>query len=138
MCFYLIHVHFIENLLTYRTDPPKLVVLNSLISFDETAPLPPQKAMFLLRNVLTWFNLDEAPEDDTSDTVNEALVSESAKLLRTLVPIIKDVYGSHWSALCKFVLFGLKVCLLVHKHIVSANLIFAELISNIAYDILEH
>ena len=65
--------------------------------------------MFLLKNVLTWFELDRELEEDERNNINEALVSETAKLLRNLVPIIKDVYGSHWKALCMFVLLGWKV-----------------------------
>ena len=88
--------------------PPKLVLLNSLMSesIDETINFPTQRAMFVLRNVLTWFDLDESIDTQEEIEVNEALVSETAKLLRKIVPIVKDVYGSHWKTLCNLVLIG--------------------------------
>ena len=93
------------------TVPPKLVLLNSLMpkSKDEDISFPTQRAMFLLRNTLTWFDLDEDVDTSNSIAVSEALISETAKLLRSLVPIVKDVYGSHWQYMCRFVLTGWKV-----------------------------
>ena len=65
--------------------------------------------MFLLRNVLTWFGPSEDPHEDDKSMVNEPLVAEAAKLLRSLVPIIVDVFGDRWSLLCKLALLGLEV-----------------------------
>jgi len=65
--------------------------------------------MFLLRNTLTLLDLGEDADTNNIFAVNEALVSETAKLLISLVPIVKDVYGSHWRYLCRFVLIGWKV-----------------------------
>lgn len=92
------------------TAPPKLVLLNSLMpkSKDEDISFPAQRAMFLLRSTFTWFHLDEGA-DINNTAVNEALVSETAKLLKSLAPIVKDVYGSHWNYLCRFVLMGWEV-----------------------------
>ena len=78
-------------------------------SRDEDISFPNQRAMFLLRNTLAWFNLDGDMDTNNNIAVSEALVSETAKLLKSLAPIVKDVYGSHWQYLCRFVLMGWKV-----------------------------
>lgn len=96
--------------ITDNRAPPKLVLLNSLMpkSKDEDISFPTQRAMFLLRNTLTWFDLDGNTDTNNSIVVNEALVSETAKLLKSLVPMVKEVYGSHWQYLYRFVLMGWK------------------------------
>lgn len=65
--------------------------------------------MFLLRNILAWFWPSEDAHEDDKNMVNEPLVAEAAKLLRSLVPIITSVVGDHWSLLCKLALLGLEV-----------------------------
>lgn len=78
-------------------------------SGDEEVALPTQRAMFLLRNTLTWFELDEELDNREKSSINEALVSATAKLLRSLVPVVKDVYGNHWKSLCRLVMMGWEV-----------------------------
>lgn len=91
--------------------PPKLILLNTLMPKPNEGQLtiPQQRAMFLLRSTLEWFKLDEQLDTDANSAVNEALVSETAKLLRSLAPAVKDLYGSHWRHLCRLVLMGWKV-----------------------------
>ncbi|KAF8475940.1 hypothetical protein BDZ91DRAFT_649678 [Kalaharituber pfeilii] len=91
--------------------PPQLVLLNTLMpkSSDEKIAFPSQRAMFLLRNALSWFELEEGLDNQDKPSVNVALLSETTKLLRSLVPLVKDVYGSHWKLMCELILMAWEV-----------------------------
>lgn len=98
-------------MLIYTVVPPKLILLNSLGFKSPTKEMsfPIQRAMFLLRNILTWFGPSEDANENGKNLRNEPLVAEAAKLLRSLVPVITSVSGDHWSSLCRLALLGLDV-----------------------------
>ncbi|KAL7276533.1 hypothetical protein RUND412_000456 [Rhizina undulata] len=78
----------------------KMILLNVLLSnSDEITHIPVQRVVFLMKNLATWF------QEDASDIeITPALITESAKMFTSLVPLIKDVYGEYWQFLCDFVL----------------------------------
>jgi hypothetical protein len=65
-----------------------LVTLNATLSvYDEgDLPVPQNRLVFAVKQILSWFEAD----------FNIQLLSESFHALQTLLPAIKDVYGSYW------------------------------------------
>ena len=82
------------------TDSPrilrKLVLLNLVLRWDEVAGKVPQHRLLLfVKNVLSW--VDDGLLDSASAT------AEVAKILCAIIPLISDVYGSHWLSSLEFI-----------------------------------
>ncbi|KAK9488434.1 hypothetical protein V1527DRAFT_457941 [Lipomyces starkeyi] len=83
----------------------KIILLNSLVyNLDDPnfAPFPPQRAIMLLKRLLDFF-----PERIAE---NLALRSETAKLLLSVLPVVKGLYGEHWNRVFQFVSESLAIC----------------------------
>ncbi|KAI9683372.1 MAG: hypothetical protein M1829_005444 [Trizodia sp. TS-e1964] len=85
------------------TDPIKflrlLVLLNSTlrISNHESGAynIPTQRLIFLVKNLLSWPKADRF-------SGSGPLLSEIAKVLKDVLPLVKDIYGSHWDGALEF------------------------------------
>lgn len=80
------------------------MLLNAIMSNYSTIAIPQQRAMNLFRHVLGWHD-----SEDEEAEISPAVLCETLKLLRGLVPSILDVYGNHWNALCEVILDDWKV-----------------------------
>lgn len=85
----------------------KLIYLNAVLPNpgEEAAPLPSQRAIFLLKHLLAWFEDEEFAVDP-----NMAVISEAAKVFTSVLPAVKELYGGHWQALCDFVVNCWQMC----------------------------
>ena len=66
--------------------------------------LPPQRALFVLRHVLSWL------ADDSIDDLPEDLEFRLAELCTILAPTIQNVPGGHWDQVFDLLESGLEVC----------------------------
>lgn len=85
----------------------KLIYLNAVLPKpgEEAAPLPSQRAIFLLKHLLAWFEDEEFAVDP-----NMAVIAEAAKVFASVLPAVKELYGEHWQALCDFVVNCWQMC----------------------------
>lgn len=86
----------------------KIVLLNAALPKpgQETPPLPQQRAIFLIKHLLSWFE-DEAFAVNPSHSV----IVEASKVIATVLPVVKELYGEHWELLCEYVANCWAVCL---------------------------
>lgn len=86
----------------------QLTLLNAALpSADERAgSIPQPRAMNLTRHLLSW--LDEENEEVE---LSPGLVVEISKVLYNILPIVGDMYGSHWQSIFDFVKSCWEVCL---------------------------
>lgn len=73
-----------------------LVLLNTTLSiYDEgDIPVPQNRLIFAVKQILTWTNM--------LPTIDNHLSSEVCRALHRLLPSIRDVYGSHWETALTF------------------------------------
>ncbi|KAI9847349.1 MAG: hypothetical protein M1838_000933 [Thelocarpon superellum] len=95
------------TVLQYATDPDEavrlLVLLNAIIQYQETASeIPRQRLVPLVKRLMEWWNQEDI-DPAQSLLSSSAATSEVAKVLLVLVPVIQDVYGSHWSQIVDFI-----------------------------------
>jgi len=85
----------------------KIVLLNAALPKpgQDTPPLPQQRAIFLIKHLLSWFE-DEAFAVNPSYSV----IVEASKAIATILPVIKELYGEHWELLCEYVANCWAVC----------------------------
>lgn len=85
----------------------KIVLLNAALPKpgQDTPPLPQQRAIFLIKHLLSWFE-DEAFAVNPSYSV----IMEASKAIATILPVIKELYGEHWELLCEYVANCWAVC----------------------------
>lgn len=85
----------------------KLIYLNAVLPKpgEEAAPLPSQRAIFLVKHLLTWFEDEEFAVDP-----NLAVIAETAKVFASVLPAVKELYGGHWQTLCDFVVNCWQMC----------------------------
>lgn len=85
----------------------KLIYLNAVLPKpgEEVAPLPPQRAIFLVKHLLAWFEDEEFTMDP-----NPAVIAEAAKVFACVLPAVKGLYGEHWQTLCDFVVNCWQMC----------------------------
>lgn len=85
----------------------KLIYLNAVLPNpgDEAAPLPTQRAIFLVKHLLAWFEDEEFAADP-----NLAVITETAKVFASVLPAVKELYGEHWQTLCDFVVNCWQMC----------------------------
>ena len=73
-----------------------LVLLNSIIQSQETlSEIPQQRLIPLVKRLMGW------GKETLSGSV--PAVAEVARLVTAAVPLIQDVYGSHWAQMMAFV-----------------------------------
>ena len=72
-----------------------LVLLNLLISGEEdlVASIPTQRLVFLVKSLVQLLQSQDTPY---------ALISESLKLLSSVLPSICEIYGEHWEEVLQF------------------------------------
>lgn len=85
----------------------KLIYLNAVLPKpgEEAAPLPSQRAIFLVKHLLAWFEDEEFAADP-----NLAVIAETAKVFASVLPAVKELYGGHWQTLCDFVVNCWQMC----------------------------
>ena len=67
----------------------KLVLLNLVLKWDEVAGKVPQHRLLLfVKNLLSWV--------DDGLLASASTTAEVARTLCAIIPLISDVYGSHW------------------------------------------
>lgn len=74
---------------TTVTDLRKLVILNSLM-YGEKNPaknIPTQRLVFLVKHLITCLQSGE---------FRVGILSEVLKVLSAVLPLMKEIYGSHW------------------------------------------
>ncbi|CUS15547.1 unnamed protein product [Tuber aestivum] len=100
----------------------KIVLLNAALPKpgQDILPLPQQRAIFLIKHLLSWFE-DEAFAVNPSYSV----IAEASKAITTVLPVVKELYGEHWELLCEFVANCWEMCTTVEE--VDLPVIFASL-----------
>lgn len=100
----------------------KLIFLNAVLPKpgEDTTPLPPQRTIFLIKHLLSWFE-DEAFASDP----NLAVITEAAKVFASILPAINALYGEHWQSLCDFVVNCWQMCVQMGDQ--DVPLVFATL-----------
>lgn len=85
----------------------KLIYLNAVLPNpgEEAVPLPTQRAIFLVKHLLAWFEDEEFAADP-----NLAVITEAAKVFASVLPAVKELYGGHWQTLCDFVVNCWQMC----------------------------
>ncbi|KAG0636507.1 hypothetical protein HOY80DRAFT_1088364 [Tuber brumale] len=78
----------------------KIVLLNAALPKpgQDTPPLPQQRAIFLIKHLLSWF-------EDEAFAVNPSypVIAEASKAITTVLPVVRKLYGEHWELLCEYV-----------------------------------
>jgi len=74
----------------------QLVVLNAIVQHQESIAddIPQQRLVFLTKHLIP--SLGE-------ETMPAPTIAEILKLLKTVLPIIKGIYGSHWTEILQFI-----------------------------------
>lgn len=74
----------------------QLILLNTLIRHHEDIlpEVPQQRLVFLVKAVTSWLSQEFTPKP---------VITEVLKLLTAVFPILKEIYGSHWSDTLTFV-----------------------------------
>ncbi|KAF2083345.1 RING zinc finger protein-like protein [Saccharata proteae CBS 121410] len=69
-----------------------LVLLNTLIHNQEElgTTIAKQRLIFLVKHIMAWLDLD-------AETVGANMRAETYRALMVLLPLMKDIYGSHWT-----------------------------------------
>ncbi|PUU79929.1 hypothetical protein B9Z19DRAFT_976980 [Tuber borchii] len=100
----------------------KIVLLNAALPKpgQDTPPLPQQRAIFLIKHLLSWFG-DEAFAVNPSRSV----IVEASKAIATVLPVVKELYGEHWELLCEYVANCWAMCTSVEE--ADLPVIFASL-----------
>lgn len=85
----------------------KLILLNAVLPKlgEDTACLTPQRSIFLIKNLLAWFEDEEFASDP-----NLAVITEASKALAKVLSAVKDLYGQHWQSLCDFITNCWQMC----------------------------
>ncbi|PWW74572.1 hypothetical protein C7212DRAFT_358891 [Tuber magnatum] len=100
----------------------KIVLLNAALPKpgQDTPPLPQQRAIFLIKHLLSWF-------EDEAFTVNPSysVIAEASKTITTVLPVVKELYGEHWELLCECVANCWEMCTTVEE--ADLPVIFASL-----------
>ncbi|KAA8914542.1 hypothetical protein FN846DRAFT_926712 [Sphaerosporella brunnea] len=99
-----------------------LVLLNTAFPDADAGPTPiPQpRAMNLIRHLLSWVD-----EDNEEIDLSPGLISEIAKALCHVIPVVGGMYGEHWQSAFDFVRSCWEICAPleeVHLSMVSASL----------------
>ncbi|KAI9809452.1 MAG: hypothetical protein M1827_006832 [Pycnora praestabilis] len=74
----------------------ELILLNAIIKTPDNiaASVPQQRLVFLIKKLTFW--LSQSPAESQ-------LVAEVLKVLTVILPLIRQVYGSHWSETLNFI-----------------------------------
>ena len=75
-----------------------LILLNAILAdLDETAtPLPQRRVVFFLKHLTAWFEINSSANVTAISEKPAAVTTEVAKVFASLLPQIKDIYGSFW------------------------------------------
>ncbi|OQO11710.1 hypothetical protein B0A48_03437 [Cryoendolithus antarcticus] len=70
-----------------------LLTLNAVLRTQEDMAecIAKQRLIFLVKHVVSWLQSSES----------SVITTETAKLLSSLLPAMKDMYGDHWTQLCE-------------------------------------
>lgn len=99
----------------------KLIFLNAVLPKpgEDVAPLPPQRTILLIKHLVSWLD-DKEPKTEP----NTAVITEAMKILASVLPTVKDLYGEHWGSLCELVSAGLSNPIVIEE---CTPLVFASL-----------
>lgn len=100
----------------------KLIFLNAILPKpgEDTAPLPPQRIIFLIKHLLAWFE-----DEEFAGNPNLAVITEASKTFASILPAVRELYGEHWQSLCDFITQCWMMC--VHMGEQDLPLVFATL-----------